>query len=66
MTMTGAVETRRTRLEAISNDGTTIAYTRQGWGPVVVLVARCPPNEVGPFDGRPGTVAGALLDGCQL
>jgi pimeloyl-ACP methyl ester carboxylesterase len=38
MTMTATVEMKRTRLRVVSNDGTTIAYTRQGQGPVVVLV----------------------------
>jgi hypothetical protein len=38
MTITSAVEIQRTRLQAVSNDGTTIAYTRQGRGPVLVLV----------------------------
>ena len=38
MTLTGAVEMQRIRLRAVSCDGTTIAYTRQGRGPVVVLV----------------------------
>jgi len=37
MTMADAVEKKRTQ-EVVSNDGTTIAYTRQGKGPVVVLV----------------------------
>jgi DeoR/GlpR family transcriptional regulator of sugar metabolism len=38
MTMTAIVEMKHTRLRVVSNDGTTIAYTRQGQGPVVVLV----------------------------
>ncbi len=38
MTKTGAVEMKDTRLLVPSKDGTPIAYTRQGEGPVVVLV----------------------------
>src|SRR5215472_7769387 len=38
MTMTATAEMKRTQLQVVSNDGTTIAYTRQGKGPVVVLV----------------------------
>jgi pimeloyl-ACP methyl ester carboxylesterase len=38
MTITSAVEIQHTRLQSVSNDATTIAYTRQGRGPVVVLV----------------------------